>query len=155
MYGYQINELIDSHFDLVVNITKPTAYRLLSKMAEDGWIVSREETIGNRPPRKIFSITPQGERAFQELLQRSLVEYNPTRQSSVISLAFLQFLPSNAVLPLLQERRERVQHLLGKLSQSQGHQSEFGVMFENQRRHIETELLWIEELISSHGTDHS
>jgi len=151
MYGYQINELIDSHFDLIVNITKPTAYRLLSKMAEDGWIVSRQETIGNRPPRKIYSITPQGERAFQELLHQSLVEYNPTSQSSAISLAFLHFLPADEVLPLLQARRERVQHLLGKLTQSQDHQSDFGVMFENQRRHIETELAWIEELISNLG----
>ena len=27
LYGYQINELIDTHLNTSVNLTKPTAYR--------------------------------------------------------------------------------------------------------------------------------
>lgn len=148
MYGYQINDLIDSHFGIIVSITKPTAYRLLNKMAVDGWISFREEQIGNRPPRKIFSITPQGESAFQEMLRQNLSGYNPTQQSSVVSLAFLQILPADELLPLLKDRREIVQNLLQKLIESQRHQGDFQLLFEHQRLHLETELSWTEDTIA-------
>lgn len=155
MYGYKINELIDAHFDLIVNITKPTAYRLLGKMATDGWITAREERIGNRPPRKIYSITPQGEIAFQKILRKSLQNYSPIQQSSVISLAFLRMLPTNELLPLLEERREKVLTLFEKLDKSQQHQEDYQLMFEHQRRHLETELAWTEEMIAGIQPDYS
>ena len=33
MHGYQLHEAIDSHLGMVVQLTKPTAYGLLSNMA--------------------------------------------------------------------------------------------------------------------------
>jgi DNA-binding PadR family transcriptional regulator len=149
MYGYQINELIDSHFDLIVSITKPTAYRLLSKMAADDWISAREERIGGRPPRKIYSITPQGEAAFQEILRLGLSDFSSTRRSGIVSLAFLSHVPADELLPLLLERKEKVQALLDKLALSRQHQEAYRLVFEHQQRHYETELSWIEERIDS------
>ncbi|MBC8507502.1 MAG: PadR family transcriptional regulator [Anaerolineales bacterium] len=148
MYGYQINELLDSHFDIIVSITRPTAYRLLNKMTADGWISFREEQIGNRPPRKVFSITPKGEDAFQKILRQSLVNYSPSQQSSAVSLAFLRTLPADELLPLLTERRRLVQELLRKLGEGEQHQGDFHLLFEHQRQHFETELTWTEDMIA-------
>lgn len=148
MYGYQINELLDSHFDIIVSITRATAYRLLNKMADDGWISFREEQIGNRPPRKMYSITPKGENAFQKILRRSLANYSPAQQSSAVSLAFLRTLPADELLPLLVERRELVQKLLNKLDDSEKHQGDYQLLFEHQRRHFETELSWTEDMLA-------
>ncbi|MGD8597706.1 MAG: helix-turn-helix transcriptional regulator, partial [Anaerolineae bacterium] len=61
MHGYQLHEAIDSHLGMGVQLTKPTAYRLLSNMADDGWVTFREEQEGNRPPRRVYAITPKGE----------------------------------------------------------------------------------------------
>ncbi|MFA9564800.1 MAG: SDR family oxidoreductase [Acidimicrobiales bacterium] len=36
MYGYQLNEFIDSHLGATVHLKKPTAYRLLNTMVDDG-----------------------------------------------------------------------------------------------------------------------
>ena len=66
MHGYQILDLINSHFNIIINITKPTAYRLLNKMAKDDWISLREEKEGKRPPRHVYSITPKGEKELQK-----------------------------------------------------------------------------------------
>lgn len=148
MYGYQIIELLDAHFGIVVSITKPTAYRLLKKMTDDGWITFREEQIGNRPPRKIFSITSKGEEVFQEILHKSLATYNPAQQSSAVSLAFLPTMPAEELLPLLVLRKELVQGLLQKLDESKKHQGDYLLMFEHQRRHFETERQWIDEMIT-------
>ena len=43
MYGYQINEMIDSQFGGSINLTKPTAYRTLHNMAKENLITFHEE----------------------------------------------------------------------------------------------------------------
>lgn len=148
MYGYQINELIDAHFGLIVSITRPTAYRLLNKMLAKGWISAREERIGNRPPRKIYAITPDGETAFLNILRQNLAEYGTAHQSGAVSLAFLHMLPPEELLPLLEKRRDTVEDLLKKLEDSQQHQSDYHLMFDNQHKHLTTELDWTENIIA-------
>lgn len=39
MHGYQLYEFIERDLAACTNLTKPTAYYLLNKMAEDNWIV--------------------------------------------------------------------------------------------------------------------
>jgi DNA-binding PadR family transcriptional regulator len=147
MYGYQINELIDSHFGVIVNITRPTAYRLLEKMAQDRWISFREEQIGGRPPRKIFSITEDGEQAFQRILRESLESYSPTEYGSPVNMAFLAALPAEDVLTLLEARRDKIRELLQTLDESKMHEAGFELVFEHQRRRFETELALTEDVI--------
>ena len=70
MHGYQIAEVIESHFDDSVHIKKPTLYDTLKKLAEEGLVDSREEQEGNRPPRTVYSMTEAGNAEFMELLRR-------------------------------------------------------------------------------------
>jgi DNA-binding PadR family transcriptional regulator len=148
MYGYHLIDLAESHFNLVVSITKPTAYRLLDKMTANGWITYREEQVGNRPPRKIYSITPAGEENFRDLLRQSLVEYCPTEYASPVNLAFLSALPMEESLSLLEGRRIQIQSLLQKLDESEEFQHDFQLVFHHQRRHFEAELSLTEEVIA-------
>ncbi|MAT41102.1 MAG: hypothetical protein CL609_02090 [Anaerolineaceae bacterium] len=148
LYGYQINELIDSHFNVVVNITRATAYRLLSKMADEGYIVFREEYSGNHPPRKMFTITTQGELYFQKILRMSLSEYHPEQKSGLVSFAFLETLPQEELKELLSKRRKLVLQQEEKLKESKKHQTDFQMMFDHQFRHLETERVWIDDIIN-------
>ncbi len=147
MYGYHLIDLAASHFNLIVSITKPTAYRLLDKMTADGWITYREEQVGNRPPRKIYSITAAGEAAFCNLLRQSLAEYHPTEYASPVNLAFLSALPAEEALSLLEGRRVQVQTLLQKLNESEKYEHGFQLVFQHQRRHFEAELSLTEDVI--------
>ncbi len=148
MYGYHLIDLAESHFNLVVSITKPTTYRLLDKMTANGWITNREEQVGNRPPRKIYSITPAGEEIFCDLLRQSLAEYRPTEYASPVSLAFLSVLPIEESLSLLEGRRIQIQLLLQRLDESEKFQHNFQLVFHHQRRHFEAELSLTEEVIA-------
>ena len=58
MHGYQLFEYIDQGLSACTDLTKPTAYYLLNKMAEDGWITEEQVQEGNRPPRKVYHLTP-------------------------------------------------------------------------------------------------
>jgi len=147
MYGYQINDLIDAHLGTSINLTKPTAYRLLHKMTEDGLVSFREETVGNRPIRRIYAITPQGEVVFQKLLKESLSEYKPAEHTSTISLAFLDALPPGEVLPLLEKRRVTVVSIRDARTLDKSHHGSFQCIIDHQIRHLNTEVEWLSDVI--------
>lgn len=147
MHGYHLYEIIDRHLGTSVPLKKPTAYRLLSRMSEDGWITYREERDGNRPPRRVYTITPEGEHAFQQLLRENLADYRPADFHSDISLAFLDLLPVEESFALLLRRRSMVDGLMQAMLTVDSHHGSFQLVIEHRRRHLSTELEWLDELM--------
>jgi DNA-binding PadR family transcriptional regulator len=147
MYGYQLNEMIDNHLGVSVKLTKPTAYRLLDEMESSGWVTSREEREGNRPPRFIYTITPAGEETFQRLLRESLADYKTSASRSDISIAFIDVLPRAEALSLLGKRRALIADLANRYRPEDGHHGSFGLVVEHRLRLLATELDWLDEVI--------
>jgi DNA-binding PadR family transcriptional regulator len=148
MHGYQLNEFIDSHLDTIVDLKKPTAYRLLNQMAEEGWVTYREERDGNRPPRRVFSITREGEAKFQRLLRQVLVEYQPIVSPENVGLLFLHAVPPDEAVTLLQQRRDKAGHMLEMAKMHGAHGEDYPFLLLHQTRHLETELEWLAEVIA-------
>ena len=71
-HGYRLNEFIEREMAACTDIKKPTAYFLLDKMAQQGWITMRETREGNRPPRRVYRLTAKGEAQYQKLLRENL-----------------------------------------------------------------------------------
>lgn len=151
MHGYQLHEMIENELSICVDITKPTAYYLLKKMEEDGWIIATEEQAGNRPPRSIYRISDKGEQIFYELLRENLSSYSPITFEGDIGLAFSGNLPPAETLALLTERREIIQQQLTLIKQTPEHPTTYQWMIEHQSRHLETELEWLDEVIQQIG----
>jgi DNA-binding PadR family transcriptional regulator len=149
MYGYQINEFIDAHLGSSINLTKPTAYRLLQNMAEKGWVSFREEKVGKRPTRRIYAITEPGEGKFQEYLLDCIGQYKPAEYSSTICLAFLDIIPVEEALPQLEKQRETIEELLSKLKSDQNHPGAFQLTIDHQIRHLETDRDWLSEVMAN------
>jgi DNA-binding PadR family transcriptional regulator len=131
-----------------VELKKPTAYRLLNKMAEDGWVTYREEQEGNRPPRRVFAISPEGEAAFQRLLRECLADYQPIVFPGNIGLLFLPGIPPQEALDLLQKRRGTVKAVLETVSSHPGHDEGSEYVLMHQKRHLLIELDWLDELMA-------
>jgi DNA-binding PadR family transcriptional regulator len=148
MHGYQLHEAIDSHLGMGIQLTKPTAYRLLSHMAKDGWVTAREEQEGNRPPRRVYTITPQGEGAFQRLLRENLANYQPSDFTCQIGLAFLDELSPTEALTLLQRRRAGLEELLDSTRAHGEHPGSLQLMLEHQMHVLAAELEWLNTVIA-------
>jgi DNA-binding PadR family transcriptional regulator len=148
MHGYQLNEFIDSHLGTAVHLKKPTAYRLLNKMADDGWVTYREERDGNRPPRRVFAITPEGEAAFQQLLRESLVDFKPVMYPGNIGFLFLHAISPDEAIELLQKRRACVKSVLEKARAHHVHVESSPLILSHQTRHLTTELEWMDKVIA-------
>lgn len=147
MHGYQINEMLDMHLGFSAVITKPTAYRLLNQMAEDGWIRFREEQEGNRPQRRVYSITSEGEQAFQQLLRQCLATYEIPDYHSNVSLAYLDQVSWEEAAKLLEQRCEMIEEILSALKEDDKHHGNFQLMIDNQINHLEVELKWLEKVM--------
>ena len=148
MYGYQLNEFIDNHLGATAHLKKPTAYRLLNRMVDDGWITYTEEREGNRPQRRVFTITVEGEAAFQRMLRECLADYHPIVFSGSIGLLFLDAIPPDEAAALLRERRVRAESVLEQARGHTVHEGGSSLLLLQQTRHLETELEWLDEVIT-------
>jgi DNA-binding PadR family transcriptional regulator len=130
-----------------VQLTKPTAYRLLNQMAKDGWILFREEQEGKRPPRRVYSITPQGEEEFQNTLRLCLANYQPPEHHSTVCLAYLDRIPEGEAAQLLGQRRKMIEESLAGLSSGDMHHGSYQLVIDNQIYHLKAELEWLDEML--------
>ena len=148
MHGYQLNEFIDSHLGQTVYLKKPTAYRLLNQMAENGLVASREERVGNRPPRRVYSLTAKGSNEFQRMLRESLADYEAAMFPGNVGFLFLDTLPAAEAGTLLEQRRAGVASMLKEVCEHEESGHGHGWLLMHQVRHLETELAWLAEVIA-------
>lgn len=148
MHGYQLNEFIESTLSTCVQIKRPTAYYVLNKMQDDGWVAESEEQEGNRPPRRIYSITAAGEAAFQELLRQNLASYELAQFTGDVGLAFLEEVPPEEAWHLLQQRRSIIQTLLDETLAIPQHRGSLQLTIEHQIHHLTSELAWLDTVIT-------
>lgn len=147
MYGYQINEMIDTHLGTSVQLTKPTAYRFLNQLEDQGYIQSTEEQEGSRPVRRVYEITAEGELAFKQMLREGLARYSPSDSHTTIPIGFMDSLPPEDVLPLLKERRTSIEEMLKGMQVDEEHTGGFSFIISHQTRHLETEIDWLDGVI--------
>jgi DNA-binding PadR family transcriptional regulator len=147
MHGYQINELIDAHLGTSIQLKKPTVYKLLGAMVNDGWINYHEEQAGNYPIRRVYRITPEGEEAFLQLLRQSLASYKPVSYLGHIGIVYLDTLPGEEAIALLRQRREQIENLAQVIRTDEQHQGGFQLMLSYHLGQLTAELEWLDEVI--------
>lgn len=153
MHGYQINEMIDAHLGASIDFKKPTVYKLLRQMQADGWLEERAEETGNRPTRRVYTITDAGRKAFFEVLRQSLAGYTPLDFMGHISLGFLDMLPPNETIDLLKQRKARIRDLLETVQSDDQHHGSMQLIIEYQIRHFEMEKSWLDDVIKHVADD--
>jgi DNA-binding PadR family transcriptional regulator len=77
IHTYELNKFLDSHSEGIIRLKKSTVYSLLERMEKQGLISHYEAQAGNRPRRRVYSLTPAGDAEFQRLLRERAVTYTP------------------------------------------------------------------------------
>lgn len=116
MHGYQLNEVLAARLVTAVSLSKANAYKLLKQLEAAGLVSSYTEQAGNRPPRRVYAITPAGEAAFLDLLRASLAHTERPEFPALVALNFLHALPAAEALTLLGERRAQLAEQLDELA---------------------------------------
>jgi DNA-binding PadR family transcriptional regulator len=147
MHGYQLHEFINQSMASCTDLKKPTAYYLLDKMAAAGWITQTEEQAGNRPPRRVYTLTEEGEVAFQRLLRENLETHSPAYFTGDIGLAFLDAISPAEAHKLLSNRRETLAEHLAAVQHVPPHAGSMQLVIDHLQHHLTLELEWLDEVI--------
>ena len=147
MHGYQLYEFVDRYLSTCTDMKKPTAYYLLNQMGQDEWIAEEISQKGNRPPRRVYRLTPKGEVAFQRMLRENLKRYAPAHFTGDVGIAFVDELDSEEALVLLAERRKKMLAAQKEMETILEHSGSMHWVIEHQRHHLAAELVWIDEVL--------
>ncbi|MFZ6029363.1 MAG: PadR family transcriptional regulator [Chloroflexota bacterium] len=148
MHGYQLNAFLDGELAACSDLKKPTAYFLLNKMAEAGWLAQEESRRGKRPVRRVSSLTAAGEAAFYELLRANLSSHTPTYFADDVGLAMLDALPPEEAGALLAQRRAAIAEALAKAQAAPAHRGTTQWAIEHQIDHLAHELAWVDRIVA-------
>ena len=149
MPGYELNEFIDKNLASCTNMKKSTAYYLLKKMEEAGFISQETKQEGNRPPRQVYRLRPAGEVEFQRLLRQNLSRYSKVFFPNDIGLVFLDTLERDEALQLLNKRRDALLEALTAAENIPNHGSGLQLVFDHLLHHFRSELNWMDTVIHS------
>jgi DNA-binding PadR family transcriptional regulator len=103
-HGYQINDFIETSLCRVADMKKATAYAQLDRLHAGGMVDISVEQVGNRPPRKVYSITEAGRELFHTLLAANLAAVETPTYAGDIGLMFINHLPRREAVAALKRR---------------------------------------------------
>lgn len=147
-HGYELHDFIEKYMHTCVELKKPTAYYLLDKLANGGYIAETIEQNGNRPIRRVFKLTQSGEAYFQQLLRENLSRYTPNHFADLVGLAFVDNISLNEAIPLLRQRRQIMADSLVEAESAPAHHGAFQYLIDHQVAHLRAELGWLDGVIA-------
>jgi DNA-binding PadR family transcriptional regulator len=103
MHGYELHQLLadPDGLDGLWQIKLGRLYAMLGRLEADGYLVARTEPQGDRPPRKVFSLTAEGERAFLAWLETPVAQPRSLRLAFLLKLYFARREPPGTAARLI------------------------------------------------------
>jgi DNA-binding PadR family transcriptional regulator len=108
-HGYDIKKNIRQILSLFAGVELKSIYYPLKVLEKKGLVVKRISKVGKRPERIVYALTPKGEFRFNELLNKSFLDFTRPRFSLDLSLYFLHYMK-----PGISRRRLRARLLILK-----------------------------------------
>ena len=148
MHGYQLNEVLQQSPGLPIALKKSNAYKLLGDMEKDGWVTHVEEQEGNRPQRRVYSVTNEGKKVFNRLLRENLSTHPSPVFPAVVGLDFLYSLSAEEAVALLEQRRQVVDAKFQQLDAVSAEIRQSHLAIEYLHRYYYAETEWLNEIIN-------
>lgn len=109
MHGYRINQIAQQMgLEHWTNLSPSSTYNTLGRLAKRGAVTVTTEREGKAPERTIYHITPKGRELLVDQLRAGLLYIGPEDRLFYICACFLDVLPAEEILPLLEGRIEKM-----------------------------------------------
>lgn len=161
-HGYEIDQVIKERgMRDWTEIGFSSIYYLLKKLERDGKIGGRLEEAERGPARKVYHITPGGQKTFHAAVLDALSVPGRYYSPLQLGLANLPSIPHRETLTALGQYRDALAARLARIREKQQHQQPLpffvDAMFEHSTTMIKAELGWVErfkkELEEEHAQD--
>jgi DNA-binding PadR family transcriptional regulator len=95
--GYDLKREIDGRLEHLVEITSGTVYYTLKRLEAKGWVKGSVSRKGRRPEQRVYRITAAGRKAFEHLLEETMLQRQRFVSPFDIALYFTPRLPAETV----------------------------------------------------------
>ncbi|ARN74402.1 PadR family transcriptional regulator [Oceanicoccus sagamiensis] len=109
--GYEINQTFEGPLGIYWNTSHQRVYRALATLSKDRWVSFELHPQSGKPDKKVYDITPEGERQLLEWL----MEYQqpaPINESLQVKLFAGEFCPTEVLLEQIKALRQEHQKKL-------------------------------------------
>lgn len=121
MSGYDVGKAIEGSIGFFWAPAKSQLYGELRRLVALGWAREREVEQADRPDKRIYTITPAGERALRDWLATPPADFDPIKSPFLLRLFFGHLAGPEAVRGLIAEHRRQAEELLEAFGQIQTH----------------------------------
>ncbi len=104
--GYELKQRMDSSTTHFWHAKLSQIYITLKALEEDGSLTSTLEAQADRPDKRIYTITPQGQADLHQWLAQPEMALSPKKETLVLKLFFSAQLDPQAILTQLRLQRE-------------------------------------------------
>ena len=156
MHGYALNEFLDQRLRFVSDLKKPTAYRMLARLYEQGLVDREPERVGRRPDRMVYHITPAGQARLNTLLRDTMASGEWVTYPHNIALLFSHHLSGAEYIELLSSRREQLlehRDVLAELLAAHTPGTPAYLVLDHDLALLDTELQWLASTVEHFRTE--
>lgn len=149
IHGYQLQRELSEQLGGLWRVSYGSLYPSLRRLETQGAI--RSEPGAGARRKTVYTITPEGERLFLELLQEPPQEGQSEDARFRVRMTFFRYLPPETRVRLLERRRQALQD---RLAEVKAHLRDPGTtdnyqraLMEHARAATEADIAWLTELI--------
>ncbi len=106
MTGYELKQRMDNSTTHFWHAKQSQIYITLKALEEQGLATSTVEEQAERPDKRIYAITPQGQAALRQWLAQPEMELSPKKETMVLKLFFSAQLDKETILTQLRLQRD-------------------------------------------------
>jgi PadR family transcriptional regulator AphA len=146
VHGYELHGRVEEELGWIWTMGVSNIYGALKRLEQAGQVESTLTPQENRPPRKVYRITPAGRSSFLDWVQRAVPSIRDMRVEFPAKLYFFHALDLRGAGELIvaQEAvcRERIERLERRAARC-GPRDFDRLVFDFRRRQIEAILAWL------------
>jgi len=148
MHGYDLYKSLSVDLGRLVYVGMSNMYAILKQLESEGHVASTPDTGGNRPPKKIFSVTDKGRRLFMDWISTPVESIRDMRVDFLTKLYFLKKLDIPGGRELVTRQKGVCHRILESIGSPETRESEFaGLLFDFRRSQIESILSWLDRCL--------
>lgn len=158
-YGHEIKQrILNTHAEEWVKVSQPHIYYVLEKLRKAGYLSSKEERVGNTPPRTVYTITEKGHGALKTMLRSDKFLHEDYCFDFYVVLAMLGFtrqLSADESLAVIRKRKKMIDGLISGMAGSlESHEATtyYGpiarAIYDHRLKTLKNEQKWLNNLIS-------
>lgn len=106
MTGYELKHLLDVSAENIWHAKQSQIYTTLKKLESDGLLISHVEPQSDRPDRRVYTLTEEGQKDLKEWLSKPITTIQPSKDPFLLKFFFGLMMDKEELLTQLRIVRE-------------------------------------------------